>query len=93
MDHPKGTNGGEAFGVTFPPEVAELIRLAAIVALADWTAEHGQHYHPELLTTVERIQWLKEWRESTRITSGGYIEVTEGLNNLDTEFDREHRND
>jgi len=93
LDHPRGTNGSEAFGVTFPPEVAELIRLAAIVALADWTAEHGQHYPPELLTTAERMQWLKKWRESTPITSGGYIEVTEGLNSLDMESDREVGNE
>ena len=75
LSYAKGTNGPNSFGVTFPEGVSETIRLAAIVALADWTAEHGQKYPPELLTASERMKWLNEWRESTRLSSSGYIEV------------------
>lgn len=83
LDHPKGTKGSEAFGATFPEYVGEMIRLGAIVALADWTAKNGQQYPPELVTTSERMAWLVEWRESTRISAAAYIEVTEGLNELE----------
>jgi hypothetical protein len=93
LDYPKGTKGSEAFGVTFPPEIAEMIRQAAIVALADWTAEHGQHYPPELLTASERMGWLNQWRESTRLSPGDYVEVSEGLNDLDAAAGEEAGNE